>query len=93
VATKLTSRRIDWANDNDEKCVQWAMWGFNYRTIAALTNRSVGQVGYRLKRAVVKTKDYRNGGGQIAKMVIAGKPFSSQSTVRSHLEKLGLRKT
>jgi hypothetical protein len=68
---KVEPNRIGILNRNQDYHVALlGSLGFHYSVIGKHTSLSKGQVGARLKKAHVKTKDYRNGVGPIAQLVI-----------------------
>ena len=76
-----TEKEKEWqvlplANQQDFECVLLGRFGMTMNTIAQFTGLTKGQVGYRLKKAGIRTTDFRNGKGDFASMVfgVATKP-------------------
>lgn len=64
--------RINMLHGDNFKAAFLAEFGFTQKAIGLELGLSIGQVHYRLKRAGVKTRDYRQGKGVIARMIING---------------------
>lgn len=76
-----TEKEKEWqvlplANQQDFECVLLGRFGMTMATIAQFTGLSKGQVSYRLKKAGIRTTDFRYGKGEFASMVfgVATKP-------------------
>ena len=57
------------ANQADFECCMLGRFGMTVKTIAGFTGLSEGQVSYRLKKAGICIRDFRNGHGDFASMV------------------------
>lgn len=75
-----STRYINFRRDPRDWSVPFlAMFGFNYKAIAAATGLSVGQIAYRLTKLNlgrtngnrITPKTYRNGTSPVAQMVVA----------------------
>jgi len=63
-------KRIDFRSGKDLKCAILGHAGLHTSAIERLTGLSPGQVGYRLKIAAIKRKDYRNGESAMSKLIV-----------------------
>lgn len=57
------------ANQEDFECCLLADLAMGVKAISSFTRLSTGQISYRLKKAGIKIKDYREGRGKYAAMV------------------------
>jgi hypothetical protein len=65
-------RRVDFqANADDFRAVLLASLGFSNYYIRSRCDLSDGQIAYRLKKALIKRLDYRNGGSATAQLVVS----------------------
>lgn len=80
-----TPRRVTWLDDDDLRCVFYAKMGFATQMISENTGLTTSQVAYRLRRARVYRKDYRNGSSDMAQRVIDRVVPASASTKRQIL--------
>ena len=61
--------RVAFGLKENKDCLTLADLGFSYDTISFKTGLTTGQVSYRLQKTGKKTRDYRNGIGDGAKMI------------------------
>lgn len=60
---------MDWTIDADFTCAQLGAWGFSTQAIAKRTGLTKCQVTYRLHKAAIKRKDYRDGISHVANLI------------------------
>jgi hypothetical protein len=62
--------KITFADDNDLFCAFLGEVGWHSRAISERTNLTESQVNYRLKKAEIKRKSYRDGESKTAELVV-----------------------
>ena len=83
-----THRRVDFfRNSDDLEAVVLAGLGFSTALIVKKTGLTPCQVSYRLGKARVKRSDYRNGGSQVAKVVIANTADLAEASIMARIKK------
>ena len=64
-------RRVDWwIYKEDYECAYLGALGFSTRYIQSKTGLSHGKIGYRLKKAMIRRMDYRDGVSPLAKVIL-----------------------
>lgn len=77
--------KVTWHSDGDLQCVILAGMGMSTQYIMAVTGLSAGQIAYRLRKAGVYRRDYRNGTSEVAQRMLAARPKSGK-LIRSIFE-------
>ena len=62
--------KITFVDDNDLFCAFLGEVGWHSKAISERTNLTEGQVNYRLKKADIKRKSYRDGESRTAELVV-----------------------
>ena len=61
-ASQLAKRRVDPLNNSEDfECLMLAEFGLSGKFISQSTHLSPGQVGYRIRKAGMSLRNYRNG--------------------------------
>ena len=69
----------------NRECVFLAAAGFSYAFISARTGLTYSQISYRLKKTSTSVKEYRNGGGLIARAVLS--EVERQKIIRTNIKR------
>lgn len=72
--------RIHWTSDEDLQCAILGGMGFSTKMIAERTGLSPCQISYRLNKASIKRRDYRDGTSDVADRMLSFIPKSKQHT-------------
>lgn len=78
-------RRVTWLDDDDLRCALLAKLGFSTKMICETTGLTPCQVSYRLNKARIKRKDYRDGESDMAELVVRRCVPESSKTKRDML--------
>jgi len=81
----LRKGRIDWDNFINVDCIHLASYGFHGETIAKATGLTRLQVYTRIHRAGFKLRDYRNGIGPNAKILVTRFSVKSVSSTNKEM--------
>ena len=80
-------KRVTLADKKSMEAAVLGSMGFYYRTIAARTGLSIGQVGRRLRMFGVRVKSYRDGSSPVAHRVVEAARGYATNHVRDHAPK------
>lgn len=71
MSASQTKRRVDPLNNSDDfECLMLAEFGFGGKFISQSTRLSPGQISYRIRKAGMSIRDYRNGISHGAKWIL-----------------------
>lgn len=79
------TRYVSWSNGQDFDCVLLGSLGFSSRLIERKTGLTMGQIGYRLKKASVRRLDFRNGVSPEAAVVLRQHRTIAEPVLRRRL--------
>lgn len=79
-------RRVTWTSDEELQCAILGSMGFSTRFIQEKTGLTPCQVSYRLNKASIKRRDYRNGESAMAQRVMERVVPARAATIRDMLE-------
>ena len=79
----LIIRRIDWKVVRNRECVVLGALGFSYRLINSRTGLTKHQIGYRLRKAGIRLRDYREGQSEFSRYVLR----RTSKSVRASIDK------
>jgi len=74
IELRTKARKITWTSDEDLRCAILGGMGFSTKMITSETGLTPCQVSYRLNKAHIKRKDYRDGNSVVAKRVMNAIP-------------------
>ena len=92
--TGLTNGRVGWTDGDFHNltCTYLAERGFHAHTIADMTGLSLNQVHYRNKMVGLSLRDYRNGVGPAARLIVDKYNITTISSSTSKQERTELRR-
>ena len=65
-----SSGRVDWRNVVNLSCLLLVDYGFSAKAISRATGLSYGKIQYRCSKGKRRIRDYRDGKGQIARVLV-----------------------
>ena len=87
--TSVPARIVRLGEGDDFQAVLWASLGRSYRFIQSKTGLTYCQIGYRLRKAGVRTTDYRNGLGVIAEEIDRRIIHNFEGRLRKEMKLIG----
>ncbi len=63
--------RIDWQHSGNKRCVYLLHWGFSVSCIQKETGLTPSKIMYRAKAKNIRIRDYRNGSGPKAIVLLS----------------------
>lgn len=67
---KKVSKRISWSDIDNVDCINLVNYGLHAHTISKATGLSRSQIYYRARQVGVRLRDYRDGRGPVANILV-----------------------